>query len=274
MSELPVVPDDSPVDVPENLVPEIESGFLVKKPLSVLFRNIKKIDALGFIKVLAKGAGDYSTHNYVGLAADTVDALKTIELEQLSAEERAWVLIYRSLLRGAAELVAPSVRYLNPDESADDALVIKLDVALMENKVAITPAFFKRPQDLELLKDFADAIYEWLTAFGLPESRAKTVVERLPVFFVTALHDEWSERPGDYAPIEGAFKTPFLAASEDLLEWERYYAFLRKQVQEAMFENRLACRRFMCRCGLFTKLKSPKTSANAVMKSANWTKRV
>ena len=208
----------------------------VRQPVSILFRNVK-IDAFLFFKTLAKGTASYASGRFWNLPADVIEGLQAIKIAPLDSSERAWLLIYKAMLKGAAELVQPSIALLDPDESTKDALITNLDATLMERQVTIDASFFQRPQDLDILKDFQELILQWLTGWGLEEERAQTVVQRLPAFFVSALHEEWRANFSDYTAVIAAFNTPFIAATEYLLAWERYYAMLRKQVQEAMFEE-------------------------------------
>lgn len=206
----------------------------IKQPLAPLFRKLK-INGFGFIKALAKLGGNAYIGRVTSLPADILDAFDAIKLVELKPEERAGLLICKAMLSGAADLVQPIFDRLNSEESGNDALVNNLDAILMEGELTIDLDFFENPQNLAILREFQNSIFQWLTDWGLEESRAKTVVERLPIFFVAALHREWSAHPTDYAAIATALNSPFVEKTESLREWAQYYALLRKQVQDDMF---------------------------------------
>jgi hypothetical protein len=79
---------------------------------------------------------------------------------------------------------------------------------------------------------------EWLKGLGLDTTTVHCMSERLPTYFVFALHEEWARHPDLYTPIEVALKdpdTPFAWAIAKERAWKKNSAFLQRQVQEPMF---------------------------------------
>jgi uncharacterized protein YjbI with pentapeptide repeats len=76
---------------------------------------------------------------------------------------------------------------------------------------------------------------QWLGAFVANPAEARAIGARLPSYFVLALHEEWRKRPKDYECLKTEVASPFTQATEREQAWQRYRAWLQKQVEEPMF---------------------------------------
>uniref|UniRef100_UPI0030DCF1EF pentapeptide repeat-containing protein n=1 Tax=Calothrix sp. NIES-2098 TaxID=1954171 RepID=UPI0030DCF1EF len=76
---------------------------------------------------------------------------------------------------------------------------------------------------------------QWLVGFGVTPAQAETVSHRLPTYFVFALHEEWAKNSDKYACLKDELNTPFTKANQREQAWQRYSAWLQKQVEEPMF---------------------------------------
>lgn len=210
-----------------------ESGLAVKKPIAVWNKPLKA-NFKDFFKALGKAGVDGATGQWIGLGKDAVDALAAVGLDSNEPAELAWALIYNSLTKAIADLMAASeflIRYVdrNIDELADT-----LDLSLENSELEITERFFEHPEQLPLLQQIQTPLKQWFEGFGLTAFQAETLSARLPTYFVFALNYEWRQRPQDYSRMIEQVKTPFTQAAEREQGWRLYNAWLQKQIQEPM----------------------------------------
>ncbi|MCL2047062.1 MAG: hypothetical protein FWG88_11860 [Oscillospiraceae bacterium] len=70
---------------------------------------------------------------------------------------------------------------------------------------------------------------------GVIAAKADAIVNRFPSYFVYALHNEWKRNPEVYKKLLN--ETPFSPAVVAEDDWERYRAYLDKQIQESVFQE-------------------------------------
>jgi uncharacterized protein YjbI with pentapeptide repeats len=212
-----------------------DSSLTVSKPSSVWQRPIK----LNFSE-LFKAGGKGLVHGISGkwddVAGDAVEVAAAMGLET-KPEDRLWFLIYRSLQQAMIDLLKGNEELLK--ESVDfGALVDVLDVAIKEHgelQVDVT-LLFKQPKQLPLLEVVKTIFQGWLPSVMevADVSQAKAIADRLPSYFVFALNQEWRSRSAAYGALKEQ-KTPFTQATEQEQAWDKYLAWLQKQVDEPMF---------------------------------------
>ncbi len=217
------------------------------KPLTVKFRDL--------FKSLTSGVAEGAAGKADGVVTNAIDALSAIEFGK-DASGIAWLLIFRSLMQAIDELVKENkgllladadnpraVRYQLGDLADDpDSLLNQLDWSLEEKQLAIDETFFKRPRELAVLADIQKVFAGWLREFGLTDAQADAIADRLPSFFVYALNDQWRMRAEEYEPLLKAFNTPVAQASAREQSWDRYHAWLQKQVDEKIFDEAFSLR--------------------------------
>jgi hypothetical protein len=86
------------------------------------------------------------------------------------------------------------------------------------------------------------AFQAWLKRLGLLDHQARNLAERLPSYFVLSIHNEWRANPAYYEPIREALLTPFSAAVDRELGWQRYRAYLAAQIDEPVFDQSFSLR--------------------------------
>lgn len=208
-----------------------ESGLSVTKPTSILKKSID-LNWRDLFKATGKAGVDAIFGKWDSLAGDAVEVLGALGLK---AETGAvgWLLIYRSLLRAMEKLVKETelvAKQLNLKE-----LQAQINQALENSSLEIDDKFFRHPGQASILELIQPAFRDWLKKSGLTEAEAGAVSQRLPSYFVYALHEEWGSHPKDYAVIQENLDTPFTQAQERERSWLRYGAWLQEQVQMPMF---------------------------------------
>ncbi|MBN4003969.1 pentapeptide repeat-containing protein [Nostoc sp. LPT] len=210
------------------------SGFSVSKPVALWNKPIKA-DFKELFKSLSKGVIDGVLGKWEEVAKDAVEATAALGLAA-APEEVAWLLIYRSLVEAIVSLVKGNQELLfeKPNEKDLELLCDRLNHSLESIELRIDQDFFSHPKDLPILEAIKTAFADWLKYFSVNQAQAQTISHRLPTYFVYALHEEWAKHPEKYACLKAKLDTPFTQANEREQSWQRYLAWLQKQVEEPM----------------------------------------
>lgn len=221
----------------------LENGatFVVRKPKSFLNKDLSA-DFKGLFKASGKMVAHALTKRE-DIFADGAEFLTALGLET-TVEERLWFLIQTSLTRALGELLAPE---LGSDSSADiDGLVASL-LSVEEFQVEID--FLENPEKLALLAKVNETLKAWMVESEFKPTQIENLCERLPRFFVYALHHEWRKNESFYAQIEKATEAPLNEAIKrqvkrevDERAWIEYRALLRRQVDENLFAESFGLR--------------------------------
>jgi hypothetical protein len=210
------------------------AGLPIRKPVSLLNRAVK-VNFKDLFKSIGKAAVDIVSGNYVKVIPHGLDALFSIGLEKRKPEEIGWMLIFAGLVRSLHTLTDEHVDLLKKQPDDLETFCAQLDSVLENAEVEIPPDFFKKPGEIQFLDNVKKVFKEFLKGFGLTAAEAKGIADRLPAYFVFALHEEWRERFNVYEPLLKAFDTPFAAAAERMGKWRRYSAWLQLQAEERVF---------------------------------------
>jgi uncharacterized protein YjbI with pentapeptide repeats len=214
---------------------------LVRKPISALDKRLT-VSWKGLWLALGKAAAHASVGKFEDLPSDLLDVGAAIGIVT-DAGDAAWLLVRRSLGRALADLLRQHRDFFAggapPDaECAMQAAGLDIDDEVFE----LDEAFFANPGALQLLDALSKPFAQWLASYGLQLAAARAIAERLRPYFVLALHDEWGQRPSDYAKLAEAVNTPFTRAQDLERAWLRYEAHLWHQVSQPMFAEAFGLR--------------------------------
>ncbi|HLM59884.1 MAG TPA: hypothetical protein VK308_03670 [Pyrinomonadaceae bacterium] len=229
-------------------------GLPVKKPVSLWNREIE----VNF-KDLFKNLGKAIVSAKVGVFDITVDRLfDSIDSFKFKEEpeQLTWLLIYRSILAAISVLIKENLLLIQEANRGFQSLATKtnlsdenlqeiantLDYEVEAKNLVIEQRFFENPKELSIIKDIKKPFAKWLENFGLNSSQAHSISERFPSYFVFALNEEWRKRHEEYEILQSSFNTPFTKAAEREQEWNRYYAWLQKRIDEPMFQEAFGLR--------------------------------
>lgn len=239
-----------------------ESGKLISKPIP-FWKKPPKLDFTELFKSLSKAAIDGALQNWTEVAKDAVEALAAIGLAE-TPEEIGWLLVYRSLIQAMLSLVEENRALLweTPNSSDLELLYSHLKESLESQELRIDQDFFNNPKDLPILTTIKSAFGDWLLYFSLNAVQAQTIGDRLPTYFIFALHQEWAEHPDKYACLKTEVDTPFTQANEQERLWMRYAAWLQKQVAEPIFDETFGLEKIYMPLRAYYKIpiKTPKDS--------------
>jgi energy-coupling factor transporter ATP-binding protein EcfA2 len=209
------------------------AGQPICQPVSIWKRPIEvKLGVLA--KALGKGIIAGAFGNWTELAQSAVDTLDGLGLKTQDTGAIAWLLVQRALLQAMSDLTKEHQKSLK-QEPDFKILCEQVDWALEKSELSLDSNFFNTPKDIPILEVVKESYYHWLQTYGLSVIDAKVIAERLPRYFVFALHQQWRLHPQNYAPLKEQLETPFTKASERELAWMRYSARLQKRVDEPMF---------------------------------------
>ncbi|WP_041555315.1 pentapeptide repeat-containing protein [Nostoc sp. PCC 7524] len=214
-----------------------ESGTPISKPVR-FWRKPPNLDVKELFKSLSKAALDGAFGNWQEVGKDAVEALAAIGWAQ-TPEEIGWLLVYRALIQAMLSLVEENRGFFfeKPNQSDIELLCSRLNESLESQELRIDQDFFNNPKDLPILATIKTAFGNWLQYFSLNTIEAQTISDRLPPYFVFALHEEWLEHPDKYDCLQKQVDSPFFKASERERSWMRYNAWLQKQVAEPIFDE-------------------------------------
>lgn len=222
------------------------SEIILKKPVSVLNRNVKFDLKDFFIQASSTVAGtaiQVATANPIGALTSIVKGLasasKTISLEDIPVEERAWLLVVSSLTHAIAKIMGDfSDLFENNTEQAQLSLISEqVTEQINELEITLTNEFFDKPHQLLFLDSLFSILNDWLQQLGLNESQAKSFLYQFRAQFPMSLHYEWGTNPAYYAPIVEKLDTPFNTANRLQRQASEYRYWLQQQVSERVFEE-------------------------------------
>jgi hypothetical protein len=207
----------------------------ITKPISVWNKPLKA-DFKGLFLSLTNAALKGAAGKWPELGAELAKAATSVGITT-SPGERAWLLLRQALANAIFKLTKEVVPYFSDTPGDLEALCDGLDLSFEEMDLTISKELFECPGQLPLLELIKPSLARWFQLLGLEEAQAAAVANRLPAYFVLALHDEWVENQALYQPVREVFDTPFLAAAERELAWRRYRAWLVRQVDRPMFQE-------------------------------------
>ncbi|BBD58931.1 pentapeptide repeat-containing protein [Nostoc sp. HK-01] len=225
-------------------------GILITKPIGILNKDIN-VDWRSFFTGIIKVGANAVTTNWGNLPENIVDIGAAVGLAK-EPGELAWVLIFQSLIKAMASLVEDNqdlIQQANKhrEVNLDDLKIIsehrlsqsleKLD----QEEITIYQDFFENPQDLSIIAAIKTPFAEWLQSLNLNQAQAEAISQRLPIQFISALHEEWANNSDKYARLQAELDTPFIKAVEREakreLSWRRYFAWLQNQINQRMFDE-------------------------------------
>ncbi len=213
-----------------------EAGLPIEKPVKVWHRPIKA-NYRELFKSLGKAAVDGTLQNWNNLGLDLVEASAAMGLGEEPG--KAWPVAGcddRAMHQAIYKLLYDNKEILVKQPQSVDALSEQISDKMESLDLTIDAKFFQAPKQLPpLVQDMRAPLVEWLTAFVKKPAEAEAMGIRLPSYFLFALHEEWRQRPNDYACLETQVDSPFTPATEQERSWQRYRAWLQKQVEEPMF---------------------------------------
>lgn len=222
------------------------SEIIISKPVSLLNRNVKFDLKDFFVQVSSTVAGtaiSVATANPVGVLTNIVKGLastsKAISLEEVSVEERAWLLVVTSLTHA----IAKKLEDFNDlfENSIQQSQLSKIGEQVTEQvnevEITLTNEFFDKPHQLAFLDSLLPILTDWLLQLGLNNSQANSFLYQFRTQFPISLHYEWGTNPTYYALIVEKLDTPFNTINRLKRKESEYRYWLQQQVNERIFEE-------------------------------------
>jgi hypothetical protein len=196
------------------------------------------VDYKGLFKSVSKCVIHVAGGKLEDAAIDATETISSLGLKTEGPGELASRLINRSIKEALSELVrGSSALLLIAGEKDPDAILDQLDFSSSASEVSIDKKFLDRPFELPFLKDVQSLLQKWLEDLNMSNPSAKAIADGLPSYFVYALNQEWRKNAKIYRPIIEALDTPFASAGDREWAWDAYSAFLRRRINEGIFDE-------------------------------------
>ena len=260
-------------------------GFSVKQPISIWNKEIE-VNFKDLFKSVAKiivSAKLGKTDTAINSLVDGVAAFKFKE----DAGQMAWLLIYRSIARALFMLVeenealfrevtrgfASLAGEIDFDDEKLNEIEEKINWSIDASELKIDRDFFRRPKGLPIIPELKTLFSSWFKNFGLDKTKALSLGERFPSYFVFALNEEWRAEREKYKLIENEVDTPFTKATQIEESWFRYHAFLQKRIDEPMFQEAFGLRQVYVPLSAYYEREPEKKSDQQTREYGLWRER-
>ncbi|REJ57651.1 MAG: hypothetical protein DWQ56_10295 [Microcystis aeruginosa DA14] len=216
---------------------ESAAGISVSKPQNIWKRQVK-VNLRSLFSTLGKAALNGAFLQWDDLAENGVEVLDALGLSRTPGE-LAGLLISQSLmkamkglLKSNADLLPQEVEKLSLKE-----LYRQITDFLEEPELILDQDFFEHPERLPIVAPVQAAFLRWLTTNNLISNsqEAQSLSNRLPAYFVLALHEQWKDKRDEYSLLLDEIDTPFNNAWKRERGWLHYRAWLQKQIDEPIF---------------------------------------
>lgn len=245
---------------------QINDKISIKVHKTPFGKKTIKFDFGKIFKALTKSAISCIGTLYAVPPLNFTDSIKElVEVFSGSVEEdapsKAYELILIALYSSMHQLALESAVNFDAEimeNVAEDEKFIDQDVAeLMSREFSIDTDFFEKPKEISILPAFQDLLEKWLLRFGTNPKQAISIKNRLPAYFVLELHNEWRSSSAKYTILREALETPFTKATKRALSWERYEAYLQKQVDEPVFDEAFSLKQIFIPLRAYCTLPTP-----------------
>jgi uncharacterized protein YjbI with pentapeptide repeats len=199
------------------------------------------------LKALMKLGVDIHFKNSNNIGLDLADLIASLGFgDAKTPESLAWLLINRALLRAMLDITetyCEEWQELTPEISQMLKSHLLEGMALEDGEFAIDHQFFHDPQSFPGLANAQRWMEEWLMPLVQSATDAKAMSDRLPSYFVVAVHHELLEKPSEYQRLTTQFAdTLAVGAYQRELGWRRYTAWLDQQLDEPIFAESFGIR--------------------------------
>ena len=211
-----------------------KSSVTAKTPKKWHSRPLHISGFVDFFGGLGGGIVKGLTGQWQDACSSLLDAVKAVGLDT-PEEELAGRLIQRSFIRAVCDLIGENRSLFvlaDPEKLGRGA-----DALVATGTLEIDEDFFHHPGQGSIIEALRELFGAWLDAVGMEPSHVASLRHRLATYFVYALNDEWRKHEAAYNKLHSRYNTPFAAASKDARDWERYTAWLQRQVEEKVFDE-------------------------------------
>ncbi|MCA2667041.1 MAG: pentapeptide repeat-containing protein [Microcystis sp. M114S2] len=216
---------------------ESAAGIPVSKPQNIWKRQVK-VNPRSLFSTLGKATLNGVFLQWDDLAENGVEVLDALGLSRTPGE-LAGLLIIRSLMEAMKGLLKSNA-YLLPqavEKLPLQELYTKINKSLQEQELILDRDFFEHPERLSIVAPIQADFLQWLTTNNLitNSQEAQSLSNRLPAYFVLALHEQWKDKRDEYSLLLDEIDTPFNNAWKRERGWLHYRAWLQKQIDEPIF---------------------------------------
>jgi hypothetical protein len=220
-----------------------DSTKIEVKKISFLDKKIK-----ADVKAILLSLGKISVSLFLGnndkATLEAISILKEFKIES-GVSDLAYSLFRTALINSSHNLIQENSNKLKSsieekEKLYDSPIYVDFldsipDILNQQYEIDITS--IKQPRRLQLLKDYQTIFGKSLIILGINKVEAKHITNRFPTYFINNLNAELSSNWNTYSPLFQALETPLTSAAQKEQEWEHYYSYLQKVVEEPVFEE-------------------------------------
>ncbi len=176
------------------------------KPVTINFKEL--------FKAAAKGVGHTVALEWTKLAADTIEAIGSLESADRARRDEI-PLVQRALVGSLFGLLYDSSTLISPDpERPEDEVIESISSILVDEPIVLDEQFLDRPLNIRLVSQTQSILQAWLEAHSSVGNSGQVIAQRFPSYFAYALNNEWRKNEKRYLPLKTALVTPFTKASD------------------------------------------------------------
>lgn len=213
-----------------------ETGLDPTATIPKPFWKRAEIDVRKLFEGLTRGFRNWTVKDYQLLPRDLAKVVSSVSVKEAPAPELAWALVYSALAHAMVKNTRAIVAEFSFSKDEDPKTFAEaLKLPGFEGAIQFSPSFMENPAGAPFFLVIRTAYQDWLSGAGLPSADAALVAGRLGTAFTFALHREWLENAGKYAPLLDWLDSPFAKAVDKERRWLAYYAWLETQLDESIF---------------------------------------
>lgn len=241
------------------------------KKIKLLNRKVKT-DYKKIIQALTKAGMRCAVGDYDKAFLDLTNLISAVQLDT-PEENLAYRLMRTALVNAAHDLAIeyqadfiteyqePEKLYDNPDyQKFLDNLTPLLD----DTEIELTPSFIQQPRKNPILPPFQAHLHKWFTFFLDPKrwtaTDIETITNRLPTYFIFALHHEWQHNHLNYKPLNDFINAPTTPAAQRERQWLTYNAYLQAETERPIFGDSFGLTEIFIQPRAYSTYKQPKTN--------------
>jgi len=218
--------------------------LIAKKPIRILNKSIE-FDFRNLFASISEGVIAFFTLNKPDLIKSVISLTNSLKFKD-KPETLIYSLIINSLQESLLEIINENlnkfhssfttIEKFNEYKEFQD-LLKEIDETISKENLVIGTDFFSDPTNINIFNSFTELVIKWLTLFGLSHNDAKIASNKLKSYFIFSINDNWRKNSEEYQIILKQIITPFSTITKIELEWKSYQAYLKKIVEEPVFDE-------------------------------------
>lgn len=218
--------------------------LMVENKIHILNKSIE-FDFKNFFVSISEGVLAFSTMNKPDLIKSVISLINSLKFKD-KPETLVYTLIINSFQEALLEIINENLNKFHSEFTTIEKfneykefqeLLNEIDTIVSNDCLVIDTNFFNDPTKISIFNSLTKLVIKWLTLFGLSHNDAKIASNKLTPYFIFSINDNWRKNSDEYQIILKEIITPFSTITKIELEWKSYHAYLKKLVEEPVFDE-------------------------------------